>query len=317
VSAERLLLCRPQGGLNDMLCQIERARLYAERFDRTVVVDTNHPRALFFRDIFSNYFTSRDARLLLNPADAPGCLDEIDVFPTFLKGRLRFYDTRFETSVWQYVDTEVGEPVTFDFEQDYPQRLIVHHADGGGDRSLGALARLGLQGGLREELSRRRALAGRRYSAVHVRQTDYRSGYESLTAEQIDPIDPLFVATDNPRIVAHFRALIGADRVLSFANLPHEDGWPLHQVRDLDDCAERNRDAILDLLMLALATRFYILPLRPNAHGAKYSGYTMLAAKLRDSPGVLSGLIEPQTQAVPATPPRTYSLRFSVKVPWN
>jgi hypothetical protein len=37
----RLLVCRPQGGLKDMLCQIEQCCRYAERFDRTVLVETD------------------------------------------------------------------------------------------------------------------------------------------------------------------------------------------------------------------------------------------------------------------------------------
>jgi hypothetical protein len=317
VSAERFLLCQPQGGLNDTLCQIGRACLYAERFDRTVVVDTNHARKPYFRDDLSNYFVSRDRRLLLSPTEAPGLLDEPDVFPVFLKGRLRDYVTCYDRTVSNFVDAENGEAPTFDFEQDYPQRLIVHEACGGGDLSLAALARLRLRDPLREELVRRRALAGPRYSAVHVRYTDYQAGYESLTAQQIAPVDPLFVATDNPGVVAHFQALIGADRVLSFASLPHLDGSPFHQPREQDDHAERNRDAILDLLMLTLATRFYILPLKPNANDAEYSGFSMLAANLRENPEPLAGLIAAPEPATAPNAPKTYSFGFRLKVPWT
>ena len=85
------------GGLNDMLCQIEKACRYAERFDRTVVVDANYYLSRYFRDDLSTYFTSRQSTLILDPAELGERLDEMEVFPGVLAGRVNRYEDRATT----------------------------------------------------------------------------------------------------------------------------------------------------------------------------------------------------------------------------
>src|SRR5947209_3468047 len=67
LSKDRLLLCRPQGGLNDMLCQIEKCCQYADRVGRTVIVDTDYARSApaTFKDHLSKYFVSLRVGLVL------------------------------------------------------------------------------------------------------------------------------------------------------------------------------------------------------------------------------------------------------------
>ena len=78
--AQRLLLCRPQGGLNDMLCQVEACCRYGERSGRSVIVDTNYAGSTYFRDDLRNYFRSRHGKLILG-LDDPSSLDGATVFP--------------------------------------------------------------------------------------------------------------------------------------------------------------------------------------------------------------------------------------------
>src|ERR1019366_9078394 len=127
MTTERLLLCRPLGGLNDMLCQIERACLYAERFDRTVIVDTAYSKT-YFRDRFSSYFASRQPRLVLDADAAAERLDQLAVFPNFLAGRVSRYATRFDRDLARFVEEESGLIPSFDFDRDYAEPLIVTHA---------------------------------------------------------------------------------------------------------------------------------------------------------------------------------------------
>jgi hypothetical protein len=54
----RWVLYRPRGGLNDMLCHVEKCWAYAEKFSRRLVVDVNS------RTTFSALFT------LLEPKEA-------------------------------------------------------------------------------------------------------------------------------------------------------------------------------------------------------------------------------------------------------
>ena len=290
MTTERLLLCRPLGGLNDMLCQIERACLYAERFERTVIVDTAYSKT-YFRDRFSGYFASRQARLVLD-ADAVGRLDQLEVFPKFLAGRVTGYATRFDRDLGQFVEDETGLVPSLDFDRDHAEPLIVHHASGGGTNGIGALARLRLRAPLVEVLLQRLGEVGPRYLGVHVRNTDYKAKYRGDTlVAKIAPDEPIFLATDNRDTVAQFRSLFGAERIHAFASLPATAGVRIHNIDDPALAYERNRDAILDLVMLALASQLYLFELEPNTYGARYSGFSVLAAHLHDAKPVLKSLI--------------------------
>jgi hypothetical protein len=43
--------------------------------------------------------------------------------------------------------------------------------------------------------------------------------------------------------------------------------------------------------MLAFASRLFLFELEPNAYGARHSGFSVLAANLKNAPAVLAGLI--------------------------
>jgi len=291
MTTERLLLCRPLGGLNDMLCQIERACLYAERFDRTVIVDTTYSKT-YFRDRFSGYFASRQARLVLDADAVLGRLDQLEVFPPVLAGRVTGYATRFDRDLGQFVEDETGLVPSFDFGRDYAEPLIVHHASGGGTNGIGALARLRLRAPLVEVLLQRLGEVGPRYLGVHVRNTDYKARYRGDTlVAKIAPDDPIFLATDNRDTVAQFRSLFDPERIHAFASLPATAGVRIHNIDDPAQAYERNRDAILDLVMLAMASQLYLFELEPNPYGARYSGFSVLAADLHDAKPVLGSLI--------------------------
>jgi hypothetical protein len=290
--SDRLLLCRPQGGLNDILCQIERACRYAERFDRTVFVDTDYPGTRYIRDAFSRYFVSGQARLVLDADAIRGRIDDLEVFPGFLAGRTNRYGARYDHTVKNFVDEETGRPISFDFDTDYPQPLLVHHAAGGGTLSIGALSRIRVSEDLAAQLRERLAAIGRDYVALHIRNTDYRTEYERWLMENRSKIvGPVFVATDNLATVAHCRSILGAERVHSFATLEAEAGQPVHPIADRADAYQRNCDAILDLFMLACARQLYVFKLMPNLHGVNYSGFSMLAANLQRSEHLLERLI--------------------------
>ena len=86
---ERLLLCRPQGGLNDMLCQIEICCAYGEAYDRTTIIDTDYRHSPFFRDTFANYFDSLQPRVIIDRAQAPALASALTTAPRLRAGAAR------------------------------------------------------------------------------------------------------------------------------------------------------------------------------------------------------------------------------------
>src|SRR5258706_14784819 len=99
-----LLLCRPCGGLNDILSQIDNACRYAELTGRIVVVETDSPSAMHFKDAFSNYFISKQPYLRLSAAHHKHLFDTLDVYPKCLFGRVNSYAAAPMREKQGYVD---------------------------------------------------------------------------------------------------------------------------------------------------------------------------------------------------------------------
>jgi len=78
---KRLLLCRPQGGLNDMLCQIEKACCYADAYDRTVIVETDYCHSKTFHDAFAHYFVATNPKHILTTQNLILDFDTLSVVP--------------------------------------------------------------------------------------------------------------------------------------------------------------------------------------------------------------------------------------------
>lgn len=292
---ERILLCRPQGGLNDMLCQIEKCCQYAEQTARIVIVDTNYKHARYFKDDLENYFVSRSPRLVLSARRHAEALNGLRVFPEFLAGRVNEYTSARNHETGLECESETRLPVTFDFSRDYPHPLLVHHQSGGGEISILALMRMRLQAALASELMRRIDSIGAPYSAIHVRHTDYQTNYRQAIEElKCAPDGLLFVATDNRRVLEEFIAELGEERVFSFSASSLSSGEPIHRLRPADAGSfARNRDAILDLFMLALSEKLYLLKLenKRDTTFSAYSGFSRLARNLWSSKTALKHMI--------------------------
>ena len=289
----KYILCRPEGGLNDILCQIEKCCRYGERYNRTVIVDTNHENARNFHDDFSRYFFPKHKRLILSAKAIKPKLALMNVFPTGVQGKLNNYQTKWQGD-WRgkLLEVESNQLLTFDFDKHYSQQVLLHHSTGGGTDSVFALLRIGVRPHIIKKLSERLQKIGRVYDAVHVRHTDYKTDYKSfLDNYSASSQRPLFLATDNKSVVTHFKQALGENRVFSFSALP-EKQIALHSAKFSDDATfRRNTDAILDLLMLSLAVRLQIFQLNQNPIGATVSGFSQLALNLWESKILIKTLL--------------------------
>ncbi|MGE0724004.1 MAG: hypothetical protein AB7O45_06500 [Alphaproteobacteria bacterium] len=290
----RYVLCRPEGGLNDMLSQIERCCRYAEGTDRIVVVDTAHPSSDHFRDRLDRYLSLRQSRLVLADEALIDELNRLDAYPTHLGGQLRDYVHWYDRHSGQYFCSERGALLSFDFSTDHPHAVLVHHQAGRDRSSVFGLLRLKLLPALADELTRRWEALGGDYAAIHVCHTDYRTNYQAaFPIIEGGPLRRLFVATDNASVLDAFRTRLGPERVFSFAEPLFPAGVAIHRHPVTGDALyARNRDAILDVLLLALARELHVLPLENRTHGT-YSGYSQLALDLHRAKVLLQLAIVP------------------------
>ena len=303
----RYLLCRPSGGLNDMLIQIERCCQYAEKTGRIVIVDTNSPYTIFFRDDFSNYFESRNKYLLLS-VESVGrdVLNNLETFPPSLSKNIFEYEP-FHLDGYYY-EKESKELLSFDFTKNYPHPLLVHEQCGGGDFGHMTLLRLKLKDHIISKLLNRLSLIDKtlNYHSIHIRNTGYTTNY----LDRIDSLkqalggEKIFLATDNIDVLDAFKKTFEQDQMFNFSKLqisPDLSTSSERMTQDLMlsdmDIKEKNEDAILDLLVLALAKQFHYFPLDQShainkSSQPKFSGFTVLANNLHSWKIILKSLID-------------------------
>ena len=132
------------------------------------------------------------------------------------------------------------------------------------------------------------------YTAFHVRHTDRKSDFKSQVLKIASRIKSLvFLATDNQEVFDFFKDVFGSSKVASFCKLPSEHGRPLHYMNSDSDILQNNEDAILDLFTLCLAKRYYMFPRFSTEKNLfpSYSGFSKLAARLRQQPELLRTIL--------------------------
>jgi hypothetical protein len=280
----RYLLCRPAGGLNDMLCQIGKCANYAERHGRTLVI---HTAPVEFGESLESYFEPLSPGIVFATPHLLADLEKLAVYPSVLAGQINAYLSQYSGEYRNYVLAGTREKISLDFGKDYAEPLLVHHACGGGLLSLDCLGRFKLNPGMVEKFYARIEVVGRHYAGVHVRHTDYRTDYVEFFNVIADKIrqEPIVVCTDNREVADHAKAFFGP-RAFGFADLPDMGGRPLHYDNQLDR-QTINTDSILDLITLARARRLFVTPVS----GGHFSGYSRLALALNRNQALVDQLL--------------------------
>jgi hypothetical protein len=285
----RLLLCRAQGGLNDVFSEIGRCLRYARTYHRQVIVETDYFDLNHFNDCFAHYFISHAPDLILDAAPYRAQFDHVSSFPQFIQGRVTRYRTDQDTVG---IDLETHKAVVVDFSRDHDAQLLVHHSNAQqkGRNALLSLNVLQLQPHLIQQLDERIRQIGTIYDAIHIRHTDYKTNFEAKVQALRSKIQGhVFVATDNRDVLLRCKDILGDDRVFSFTELPSDAGVPLHHKRGLENARERNESAILDLFTLAKAQTYYFFPRQTQSFALRpsYSGFSVLVDRLRHEPRLL------------------------------
>ncbi|MDH2314056.1 hypothetical protein [Methylobacterium brachiatum] len=294
---EQYIICRPDAGLTDMLTQIEMTHRYAEQTNRIVVVDTDYKHSFFFRDNFSKYFTSKDDRLTLDISHILKPIDEMTTFPSVLSGRASSYKPLWSDTIGNWVDAETYIQLSFDMRKKYNENILIHHQCGGNQSALFALTKLTVREEILDLLAERIDAIGSPFSAIHIRNTDYKTNYRAAVDLLKNSITfPVFIATDNLECRNYCISAFGERNVRFFSCLP-DDGKPIHLNHSFSSLFSRNADSILDLLTLALSSKFYKINLDGSLHGTQFSGYSILAENLITYDGILVSLLGTSSRA--------------------
>lgn len=294
----RVVLCRPLGGLNDLLCQVQKAWSFAEKTGRDLILDTRESGLLTDWDRFfvSLDHGSLDNRVAVTPRLSDSeyeSLESLTCSPEWLEGRLR----RFFSLTLEQRAAEMGEQVLPAIRlpaEDPSTELVVHHQRGGGNQSRKLLRRIRVTDDIRTELIKRTRDLPAHYVAAHIRATDYTTQGEGFLRRlrRVARGLPVFIATDNPHVRDLARDLFAPGQLITFDDpelVPA--GVPLHEVdryQSEADKVEATTRVLRDLFVASRADQFcYTYIDQPGKFGElRASGLSRLAAYLTDHPEV-------------------------------
>jgi hypothetical protein len=285
-----------------MLSRIGQCCWYSDKFNRMIIVETDFPGAVNFRDDFGKYFISQDADLHLSAKPFHANFDKLTAFPEVFSGRISAMLTEHNLQLNVIAEVNSSNVPNFDFTRDYAEQILLHEEFGGGLLNAGlALRRMSLSKFVRDEVEKRLAIIGQPYTSIHVRDTDYRTDYQDLLRALKETIaGPIFLATDNRLVVDFCQDLFGSNRIFSFSNLPERAGEALHYQKN-NNVELANRDAIADLMLLAGGRKYHYFPIQKNnSQMPKYSGYSVLANYLHKDQKLLKQIIHAEKFSIRA-----------------
>ncbi|PPC88318.1 MAG: hypothetical protein CTY31_03850 [Hyphomicrobium sp.] len=155
--------------------------------------------------------------------------------------------------------------------------MLVNDNSLGGDNSIDALARLKFSDHVSWAIKRKMNALPSDYLAVHVRNTDYRTDYESYFSEIKDRVrdKTVVVCSDDVSCIAYARNFFTESSIMTVSEIPDTNGKTLHHNKKLNRY-QTNLDALTDLIALSLSTELYFA----NVDKGFPSGYSRLANNL-------------------------------------
>ncbi len=256
---QNLVICKPSGGLNDSLCMINGAWEHADAIGGLLIVDVSESRIISpLKSLFN--FEHQPIYVVDDEAQAAD-------LRAFLSGSEGLGVDLWETSK-------------------------------GGIGSLDFLRRVKLSATLRERLRAELSSFGQIFSAVHIRNTDYQTGFIPVLRliKVLERNRPFFISTDSKDVENFARKLFRNQAIMPLRYRP-DSVEPLHKLTLSLTSKERLRiaeEAILDLLLLASANRlYYTFSFGVSRSSAPvFSGYSRLARALQKSPSVMTALTQ-------------------------
>lgn len=291
-SSSRLLLIRPRGGLNDVLCQIESAWQYAEEFSRRLIIDSTESGLMnSFGEVWESTSASRNVPILKVCPELLGALDGLETFPRELRGgisSLRSAHISHRGFVWaENQKISLNTPL----DRDYDETLVVREASGGGQASINLLNHIRLRTSIADEIASILGTFPNEYFSVHIREGDDSSPSWADVLRKVKSYSkgkPVLVISDSRVVLESARQIFGHTLLLSENSDPPPNGshYPGHYRTE----AERKRaglEAIIDVMLASNAKRFFYTRRRRIT----VSGYSLLCANLAREVATWQGIM--------------------------
>lgn len=288
---ENYIYCRPPAGLNDSLVQKDWCWRVAKRQKRILIIEDNTKTG----GSFWPYFRPKPAfEGQIVPHTDPS-LPDLDsmtsVVPASLIGRVSSFEIAYANRrFWDAADTTVL--LSFDPRKDAGAQLLVHFQCGGGQHGKRFLRDVKFKQQVADEILLRLSKLPDRYSAVHIRDTDYHTDTDKLLRKIAFWMrsGDLLVCSDNRRTLERVMGEVpNAVRTHTVSDVPDLEGRPLHSAAfGREDRHNANMDMFCDLIGIAAARRIFTAP---HSLGL-LSGFSTLALGLHRRRKTLQGLFD-------------------------
>lgn len=150
--------------------------------------------------------------------------------------------------------------------------VLVRESYGGGSKSFRLLGHLTLNAKLLEKLSESVRAIPVGFTAIHFRNTDYRSSYESLknAIESVSPDIPIMLATDDETVFGRLER-----------DFPTQQFIPSPSSESKREALTQTEVAVLELAVISRAKSLLLIPLDSQTKDEpNYSGFGLLAQHL-------------------------------------
>ena len=285
---DKSILCRPQGGINDILCSIEKCWTYAENSNRKLYVDSRNSG---ISDDFWKYFRPIESIGFVKDDLDYRKYDQLDVIPSVIHGRVSSLKTDYSAAKGGFVDVTSDELVTFNSNESYEASLIVHEQGwtGGVLTSINLLAKLRLTEMARIDINSRLKDLPDNYVAIHIRHTDYTTDFKKLVADIRDSVTGLnvLICSDNVEVVEYVKRELSESNVIRLSTFSNSGNNRIHYGSLGAKQYMSNIEALTDLFALALSKQLYFGNVK---EAGRPSGFSLLAYSLHCRKDILNGL---------------------------
>lgn len=253
---ESITLCRPLGGINDVLCQIEYSRKLSSSLGRSLVVvtETGSPGLSHRFEIpFHNAFAFSDTRRVSRVEAIAGAgIDDLD-------DRLENIvesDVQLLSNSLSELTRGVQDQCRLSLAEGLRQRktrILLHESWGGGLRSATLLKHLAFVPELENLLHTLSQIVPENSVGFHFRNTDYKSDVDVLLKEliSIPQSQTIIVGSDDVNLLAMLQQKLPNHRLLSASSFVNEAAIAIHPTIK----------ALFELMVLAFCDVLILIPL--------------------------------------------------------
>jgi len=260
---KHFIVCRPMGGLNDMLCQITKCIIYGRRTNREIVIDTCPTH---FNDSLANYLTPLQNDITVVEKEWINQNPMLTSLPKLECGLPISFKHHSEEG---YLDVRSGQRLELDLTKEYKEDILVFQAHGGGDASHGVSRFFKVNDRVSSLIESELSKLPVNYISIHFRATDFVLSQD--LKRLVDHVESsakalrgfnVFVATDSRRILDACLEFFDPNFFFNFSGYLVEDECTLHHRESKSVSTARQREinqaTFIDLALLSYGTKLFL-----------------------------------------------------------